>query len=314
VAEQHRHNELHAGLVHRTRASNLRMAAGMDHVVEGPPSTVTVSESEPDLARVTVSTELKPGQRLRIVKLLAYGWSSQRSLPSLRDQVDAALAAAKRTGWEGLRAGQRWYLDDLWERADVELEGDSALQQAVRFALFHVLQASARAEGRAIPAKGLTGAGYDGHTFWDMETYTLPVLTYVAPEAARDALRWRHSTMDLAEARAREVGLQGVTFPWRTIRGHECSGYWPASTAAFHINAEIADAVRRYVAATGDEEFERGPGLDLLVATARLWRSLGHHAERLSDRRRHRPGRVHRARQQQRLHEPHGRPQPSRGR
>jgi alpha,alpha-trehalose phosphorylase len=277
IAEHHAHHELRAGLAHRTRSSGLRMSAGMDHIVDGPDGTVTATESEPDLARVTVTTELDPGQTLRVVKFLAYGWSSQRSLPSLRDQVDAALAAARRTGWDGLRAGQRKYLDDVWERADVELEGDPALQQAVRFALFHVLQAGARAERRGIPAKGLTGRGYDGHSFWDLETYTLPVLTYVAPDAAGDALRWRHSTMEFAEARARELGLRGVAFPWRTIRGQECSGYWPAGTAALHINADIADAVRRYLAATGDEEFEGGPGLELLVATARLWRSVGHH-------------------------------------
>jgi alpha,alpha-trehalose phosphorylase len=277
VAELHRHNGLRAGLVHRTTASGLRMAAGMDHLVEGPDGTITDSESEPDLARVTVTTELQPGQTLRVVKLLAYGWSSQRTLPSLRDQVDAALASAKRTGWEGLERGQREYLDDFWHHADIDLEGDAALQQALRFALFQVLQAGARAERRAIPAKGLTGNGYDGHSFWDMDTFTLPVLTYVAPEAAVSALWWRHSTLDLAEARARELGLGGVTFPWRTIRGHECSGYWPAGTAAFHINADVADAVRRYLNATGDEDFEAGPGIELLVATARLWRSVGHH-------------------------------------
>ncbi|CAA9469151.1 MAG: GH65 [uncultured Solirubrobacteraceae bacterium] len=277
VGEEHRHHELRAGLVHRTRASGLRVAAGMDHLVEGPDGTVTAAETEADLARVTVSAELEPGQVLRVVKLISYGWSSQRSLPALRDQVDAALAGARRTGWEGLCRGQREYLDDVWDRADVVLEGDPALQQAMRFALFHVLQAGARAEARAIPAKGLTGRGYDGHTFWDAETYTLPVLTYVAPQAARDALVWRHSTMDLAAARARELRLKGVAFPWRTIRGQECSGYWPAGTAAYHVNADVADAVRRYVAATGDEDFERGPGLDLLVGTARLWRSVGHH-------------------------------------
>jgi alpha,alpha-trehalose phosphorylase len=277
VAELHSHEGLRAGLVHRTRASGLRMGAGMDHVVEGPDGTLTEVESEPDLARVTINTALEPGQVLRIVKFVAYGWSSRRTLPSLRDQVDAALAAAKRTGWDGLRREQREYLDDMWDRADIELEGDPALQQAIRFALFHVVQAAARAEGRAIPAKGLTGRGYDGHSFWDMDTYTVPVLIYVAPNAARDALGWRHATMDLAAARARELGLEGVTFPWRTIRGKECSGYWPAGTAAFHINADIADAVRRYLAATGDEEFERGPGLELLVGTARLWRSVGHH-------------------------------------
>ncbi|MBO0821327.1 MAG: glycoside hydrolase family 65 protein, partial [Nocardiopsaceae bacterium] len=165
----------------------------------------------------------------------------------------------------------------FWAHADVTLEGDVELQQAVRFGMFHVLQAGARAEQRAIPAKGLTGPGYDGHTFWDMETFVLPVLTYTAPQAAGDALRWRHATLDLAREQARRLGLAGAAFPWRTIRGQPNSAYWPAGTAAFHINADITDAAIRYQAATGDEAFERGPGLELMIETARLWRSLGHH-------------------------------------
>ncbi len=276
-AEAHGHEGLRAGLVHMTKTSGLRVAAAMDHVVDGPEETVTGVESEPDLARVTVATELTAGETLRIVKFVAYGWSSRRSLPAVRDQTEAALAGVMHTGWEELLASQRRYLDDFWARADVEVEGDPALQQAIRFGLFEVLQAAARAEGRAIPAKGLTGRGYDGHSFWDMETYTLPLLTYVAPQAARDALRWRHSTLDLARARARELNLAGATFPWRTISGQECSGYWPAATAAFHINADVADAARRYMAATEDDGFARDEGLELLVETARLWRSVGHH-------------------------------------
>ena len=276
VGEYHVHHDLEAALGHRTRSSGLRMAAGLDHVVDGPPGTTTDAESQPDLARVTISTDLAPGTPLRVVKLLAYGWSSRRSMPALRDQVDAALTAARRTGWDGLAAGQRAYLDDVWQRADVEVDGDPQLQQAVRYAVFQTVQAGARAEERAIPAKGLTGRGYDGHTFWDMETYTLPVLTYTVPHAARDALRWRSSTLPQARARAEVLGLAGAAFPWRTIRGEECSGYWPAGTAGMHINADIADAVRRYVAATGDVAFDRAEGLELLVETARLWRSVGH--------------------------------------
>jgi alpha,alpha-trehalose phosphorylase len=276
-SEQHGYHELRAGMVHRTKVSGLRMAAGMDHAVEGPDGTMTATESEPDLARVTITTELEPGQVLRVVKFLAYGWSSQRSRPSLRDQVDAALASAKRAGWRDLCKAQRGYLDDFWSRADVELEGDAALQQALRVALFHTLQAGARAERRAIGAKGLTGTGYDGHSFWDMETFVLPALTYTAPEAAADALRWRQSVLDLARERARVIHRAGAAFPWRTIRGQECSGYWPAGTAAFHVNAAVADAARRYSWAAGDADFEREVGLELLVETARLWRSLGHH-------------------------------------
>jgi alpha,alpha-trehalose phosphorylase len=265
-------------LVHSTRHSRLRLAAGIDHVVDAADGVeIGVAETSPDLGRVTVTADLEPGRRLRVIKFLAYGWSSRRSAPSLRDQVAAALAEARHTGWDGLVAAQRAYLDDFWDRADVELEGDAELQQAARFALFHVLQAGARAERRAIPAKGLTGPGYNGHTFWDSEAFVLPVLTYAVPQAVRDALRWRHATLPLARERARQLGFAGAAFPWRTIAGEECSSYWPAGTAAFHVNADIADAVARYVAATNDEEFERGAGLELLVETARLWRSVGHH-------------------------------------
>jgi alpha,alpha-trehalose phosphorylase len=265
-------------LVHSTKTSELRMAAGMDHVVEGPPDTETgAAESGADLGRVTITATVQPGQRLRLVKFMAYGWSSRRSIAALRDQVAGALAEAQHAGWDGLLADQRAYLDDFWARADVELEGDAELQQAVRFALFHTLQAGARGERRAIAAKGLTGPGYNGHAFWDTETFVLPVLTYTAPQAARDSLHWRHATLGLARERARLLGLAGAAFPWRTIAGQECSSYWPAGTAAFHIGADIADAVGRYHAATEDAAFEREVGLELLVETARLWRSLGHH-------------------------------------
>ncbi|HEX2703835.1 MAG TPA: glycosyl hydrolase family 65 protein [Solirubrobacteraceae bacterium] len=266
-------------LVHSTRASGLTMCAAMDHVIDGPGGTETAVESFEDLGRLTVTTDVAPGQPLRLVKFLAYGWSGQRSVPAVRDQVAAALTQARHAGWDGLVAEQRTFLDDYWDRSDVELDGDAELQQAVRFALFHVLQAGARAERRAIAAKGLTGPGYDGHAFWDTETFVLPVLTYTTPQAAADALGWRHETLELARERARQLGFAGSAFPWRTIHGEECSGYWPAGTAAFHINADIADAVVRYQAAAGADAaaFERDVGVELLVETARLWGSLGHH-------------------------------------
>jgi len=277
VSELYRSDEAGAALVHRTRHSGLRVAAAMDHEVHGPDDIKITSQAAEDTGRTTVIARLAPGSTVTMIKYLAYGWSARRSLPAVNDQVHAALAAARYTGWDGLVAEQRRYLDEFWSTADVEIDGDAELQQAVRFATFHVLQAGARAERRAIGAKGLTGPGYDGHTFWDTETFCLQLLSHVAPKAAADALRWRQSILPLAVERAQQLGLAGAAFPWRTIRGHECSGYWPAGTAAFHINADIADAVRRHVAATGDVEFEREVGLELLVATARLWRSLGHH-------------------------------------
>jgi trehalose/maltose hydrolase-like predicted phosphorylase len=266
-----------AHLVHRTRASGRQIAAGMDHLVEAPGGVSMETTAAQDWARTTFVCALEPGQQLRIVKFLAYGWSAWRSQAALRDQVDAALTSARNTGYERLIAGQREYLDDFWDGADVRVQGDQEVQQAVRFGLFHVLQAGARAEGRCLPAKGLTGPGYDGHTFWDAEAFVLPVLAYTQPSAVADELRWRHSTLDLARDRATTLGLRGAAFPWRTIHGEECSGYWPAGTAAFHINADIAAAVTLYRWVTGDEALEMEVGLELLVETARLWMSLGHH-------------------------------------
>ena len=264
-------------LGHTTHVSELAVASGMDHRVQCDSDLDFLTQAEPDLGRVTMSTELQPGETLRLVKFISYHWSSQQSVEWLRDQVDASLESALSEGFDGLVEEQQEALDRYWERADIEVDGDPELQQAIRFAMFHIFQAAARNEGRAIPAKGLTGTGYDGHAFWDTETFVLPVLTFTAPDTVRHALAWRHSTLDAARDRAKQLDLAGAAFPWRTIGGEECSGYWPAGTAAFHVNADIADAVRRYILITGDEDFEERYGCELLIETARLWESLGHH-------------------------------------
>lgn len=269
--------DLRVSLVHRTKRSGSLLCASADHEVEGPDGTETSVESGDDAARVIVAADVPEGQTLRVLKFISYAWSGHRSLPSVRAQARGGLAEAVHTGWDGLCADQRAYLDAFWEDADVEVDGDEQLQQAIRFSLFHVLQAGARAERRAIAAKGLTGSGYDGHAFWDTESFVLPVLTYTSPDAAADALRWRFETLGLARDRARQLGWEGAAFPWRTIVGHECSGYWPAGSAAVHIGADIADAVLRYQRASEDPAFAREVGLPLLVETARLWISLGHY-------------------------------------
>ena len=212
------HDNTRDQLVHRTseqRAAHRRGDGSPDRRARSCASSRT---SFADGGLVTATAVLAPGQRLSLIKFVAYGWSGARSLPAVRDQVWAALTAARQTGWDGLLADQRAFLDDFWDRADVEIDGDTEVQQAVRFALFHVLQAGARGEQRPIPAKGLTGPGYDGHAFWDTETFVLPVLTFTAPDAvaecaamaARDAAAGRPD-------RAAQLGLAGAAFPWRTI-------------------------------------------------------------------------------------------------
>jgi alpha,alpha-trehalose phosphorylase len=264
-----------ATLVHETYESGQRVAVAMDHTVTTPGAHVIETEASDFLARTTISTRLEAGERLEVVKFVGHEWSETLEPQALRDRADASIDEVVPGGWPMLAAGQRERLDDFWRCADLEIEGSPRLQQAARFALFHVFQSAARLELRSVPGKGLTGAGYEGHTFWDFEGFVLPVLTSTAPETARQALAWRHSTLEHARERARQLGLDGAAFAWRTIDGRESSGYWPASTVAFHLNADIAAAVLHYVRATGDEEFEREIGLEILVETARLWMSLG---------------------------------------
>jgi alpha,alpha-trehalose phosphorylase len=173
------------------------------------------------------------------------------------------------------QAEQEAWLEDFWSRSDIQITGHPALQQAVRWNLFALAQASARAEGQGIPAKGVTGSGYGGHYFWDTEIYVMPFLTYTMPWAARNAMRFRYSLLPHACSRARELSQRGALFPWRTINGNEASAYYAAGTAQYHIDADIAFAVSQYVGATGDLDFLAREAVDILVETARMWADLG---------------------------------------
>jgi alpha,alpha-trehalose phosphorylase len=177
-----------------------------------------------------------------------------------------------------LRQEQRAWLDGFWDTSDVEIDGDDSVQQAVRWSLFQLAQASACTNELGIAAKGLTGGGYDGHYFWDTEVYVLPFLAYTNANAARKVLRYRWHMLDQARQRADELSQQGALYPWRTISGEEASAYYAAGTAQYHINAAIAYAIERYASATGDIDFLAGEGAEILVETARLWEDLGFYA------------------------------------
>ncbi|NAZ76849.1 family 65 glycosyl hydrolase [Kineococcus sp. T13] len=263
----------------RTDGSALAVAVVFDHDVTGPADTQVRTHALADRVVTTARVRLEPGQELRVVKVATLGWARQVDREALLERLRAELTEGLRAGWEHLADEQRAVLDDFWQHADVRVDGDERLQQAVRFALFHVFQAAAQATDRGIPAKGLTGTGYDGHTFWDTEVFVMPMLNHVWPPAALEALRWRHAMLPAARDRARELGLAGATFPWRTITGRESSGYWPAGTAAVHLNADIADAAVRYVHATGDEDAARELVTDVVVETARSWVVLGREDE-----------------------------------
>lgn len=257
----------------RTRRTGIGVAAAVGHDVDG--ATTVESEAGEDRVVTTVVAELGPGEELGLTKTLGYTWSRDLPTDSLVQRAVGAVRAGEELGWEGLLAGQRRILNDFWARADVEVDGDPELQQALRFDLFQLCCAAAQISHAPVGAKGLTGAGYNGHTFWDVEGFVVPVLTLLLPDAAAELLRWRASTLDAARQRAAVLDWRGATFAWRTIDGHETSAYWPASTAAVHVNAAVSRAFWLYSNVTG-ETLDALGGREVLVETARLWMSIGH--------------------------------------
>ncbi len=267
-------------LGYRTARSGMGLGMGVDHVIETATSHEVDHRHDEDVTRLVVTADAQPGAPIRLTKYVTY--QSSRTVPEgeLVARCERTLDRAVRGGMDALVATQRTHLERFWDRADVQVEAGGItpqLQQAVRWNLFQIAQATLRAEGTGIPAKGLTGQAYEGHYFWDTEIYVLPFLTYTYPRIARNQLRFRHSMLGHARARARELSNEGALFPWRTINGEEASAYYQAGTAQYHIDADIIYALRRYVDVRGDPDFHVEVGADLLVETARLYADLGFH-------------------------------------
>jgi alpha,alpha-trehalose phosphorylase len=271
-------------LAHRTPRSGMRVACGVDHVFETRSHWEERSECSEDAARLVFTVDGQPGETIHLVKYIAYHTSRSAPVEDLCARAERTLDRAREDGFAALEKSQRSFLDTFWRRADIEVQGYVAVQQVLRWNIFQLMQASARAEGAGIGARGQTGETYEGHYFWDTEIYVLPFLLYTEPRIALNLLRFRHSMLDKARERAREVGERGALFPWRTINGEEASAYYAAGTAQYHINADIAHAIRQYARVTADRQFLHGPGVEMLVETARMWRSLGFFSERKGGR------------------------------
>lgn len=277
-------NERRIVLCHAAEDSGLMVACGTDHLLESASPYTAKVVHKPDFGQVAFTLEARAGTPIHLTKFMVYHTSRRVSAEELCGRVDFSMDRAMSQGFEHLLSEQEHYMDDFWRRSDVVVRGireerarrtTVEIQQAIRFNLFQVLQASARAEHTGVPAKGLTGQAYEGHYFWDTEIYLLPFLTYTSPWIARDLLLFRYRMLPQARARAKHLGHRGAMFPWRTINGEEASAYYAAGTAQYHINADIMYALRKYVQATGDDAFLRNYGAEMLVETARLWRDLG---------------------------------------
>lgn len=259
----------------RCTNSGMTIACGADHAIDTANEFEESSQIGDDVAKQVYKIKATQGNVIRITKTLSYHTSDGVPTHELADRCDRTLDRARKEGLEAILTAQRNWLSAFWARTDVQLAGQPSLQQATRWNLFQLAQASMRADGQGVSAKGVSGSGYGGHYFWDTEVYVLPFLTYTSPNAARNALRFRHAMLDHARMRARELNQLGALFPWRTINGLESSAYYAAGTAQYHIDADVSYALGQYVAATGDEDFLSREAIDILVETARMWADLG---------------------------------------
>ncbi|MGI9546067.1 MAG: glycoside hydrolase family 65 protein [Flavobacteriaceae bacterium] len=264
-------------LGHQVHTSKMTLACGVDHEIQSDSTYTHQSECYEDSAKIVYSVNAQAGESFRLVKYMVYHTSRSAPAIELCGRAERTLNSVMKEGFDELAKGQQRYMDDFWERSDIEvtMRKDRRTQPCLRFNLFHILQASARVEGTGIGARGLTGDAYEGHYFWDTEIYLMPFLIYTSPNVAKILLRFRHSLLDKARKRAAELNQKGALFPWRTITGDEASAYFAAGTAQYHINADIMYALRKYVEVTGDEEFLFDYGAEMLIETARLWADLG---------------------------------------
>jgi alpha,alpha-trehalose phosphorylase len=252
---------------YRTLLSTKTLEVSVEHVADG--RLVGEVEGHADRAKVRFETSLGPGEQVGVTKFVTYQVNNDP------DQTGDLLAGVRDQTFEDLTDAQQAWLDSFWNRADVVIEGDEELQQAARWAIFQMGQASAQVQRTSIPAKGLTGQAYDGHYFWDGDIFMMPFLAYTGSPAAREMIAFRYATLPDARQRAFELSQRGALYPWRTINGVEASAYYAAGTAQYHINADVIYGLHRYLLATGDEEALWDWGVEMAVETARLWVDLG---------------------------------------
>ena len=261
----------------QTARSGLHLGSGVAHV---PFSGFKHVDTVPGLERIdfVYEVETNRGQTFEFDKYISYFSSIETDWPDRQiplSLIRGELSRAESDGGQLIIEEQRSHLARFWEAADVVIEGDPLLQQGIRYNLFALYQSAGRDGMRNTAAKGLSGEGYEGHYFWDTEIFVIPFFARTFPIIARKLLEYRFNILGHARARAEVLSEKGALYPWRTINGVEASAYFPAGTAQYHINADIAYGIQKYVEASGDEDALQEFGAEILVETSRLWTSLG---------------------------------------
>ena len=225
------------------------------------------------------------GQVLELDRLVTVARSDRLADDPAPVAADA-LARSRALGWRGVLAAHEAAWQQHWDASDVIIEGDDEVQEAVRFAVYHLTSAANPVdEYVSVGARGLTGDAYFGHVFWDTEIYLLPFYVAVWPEAARALLMYRYHTLPGARAKADAVGYKGALYAWesadtgeettpeRVIGADGTPVEILTGQMEHHISADVAYAVWQYWRFTRDDDFFLRAGAEMLLETARFWAS-----------------------------------------
>ncbi len=262
-------------ILSNTSKSGGTVCSAVKNLVEEPECLTGTSRSlDEGLAEETFTVQVEAGKCLHLMKYTVLCDSCHFGDPAA--QAKEKLERLLRLPAGELYRDQERYLDAFWDNCQIDVYGDGELNRALTYNVYQLLQSVTKDRYGNIAAKGLSGEGYEGHYFWDTEMYILPFFTLTNREIAKNLIGYRYQILENAKENARAMGhKQGALYPWRTIMGSECSGYFPSGTAAYHISGDVAYAVISYYLATGDLEFMEQCGAEIVVETARLWMDMG---------------------------------------
>lgn len=218
--------------------------------------------------------EATAGDKIRLIKYAVFCDSIR--YPNCRQQAEHEIEQALAVPLEYLYKKQADYLSDYWHNCLVEIQGDDSLNNAIHFNLYQLIQSVGKDQYSNIAPKGLSGDGYEGHYFWDSEMFIHPFFTITNPAISKTLIEYRYATLEMARKNAMIMGhKKGALYPWRTIMGSECSGFFPAGSAQYHINGDVAYSIIAYYLVTKDMEFIQSTGAEIIFETARLWLDVG---------------------------------------
>jgi trehalose/maltose hydrolase-like predicted phosphorylase len=162
----------------------------------------------------------------------------------------------------------------LW-KSDIIIDGDNGLQRDIREMLYHLYSFAREGTDYSLSPMGLSGLGYNGHTFWDTEIWMYPALLLLQPKIAASLMEYRFRRLPAAMRNAADHGYKGAMFPWESAAsGNEETPVWALSGPfEHHITADVGIAAWNYYCVTRDKSWLREKGYPILQATADFWAS-----------------------------------------